>query len=134
VEQKNAIDSLPYYITRCHHFLTLFGESEQRSSFDEYMGRGWCRIELMAASSKTDIDMWKSNMDLRVEESLDCFETNFTVPNPLEGIFREGEKDKLDVAPMVRRLCELTLIQREDREDIQRNATEIKTTIDSFFL
>ena len=132
VEQKKAIDSLPYYITRCHRFLTLFGESEQRSSFEEYMGRGWCRIELMAANAKTDIVMWKSNMDLRVEDSLACFDTNFTVPNPLEGIFRKGDKDKLAVAPMVRRLCELTQIQRDDREDIRRNATEIKTTIDSF--
>ena len=83
--QCKAIDSLAYYARNSTHFVSLYGEIEQWSLWDEYIKRGWCRIEILAATSSKMIKMWKSNID-NINNCV-LFKKDSIPKNPLEGDF-----------------------------------------------
>ena len=127
--QRKAIDLLAYYARNSTHFVSLYGEIEQRSLWNEYIKRGWCRIEILAATSSNTIKMWKSNIDNI--DSCVLFETDYIAQNPLKGDFRgdtnEIEEEKYRIAPMVHRLCSIITLVFVKTKNIKQfdNANKI---------
>jgi len=127
-DQQLAIDSLPYYVRQCSHFVMLTATDSGVSVDDEesalygvdeaalvvYESRGWCRLERFAAASP----VWKDGKRIRDIKSWlfditsnDLIFSPFSYSNersrnPLEGVFSGKDKEITRIIPMVLRLCE----------------------------
>jgi len=124
--QQQAINSLPFYVRNCYHFVTLTavtgvveklkGKNIDRGSLIVYNSRGWCRLERLAATSPA-IDFKNSCRRLAASQlwHYDITTNRLNLApfafadagliNPLGGEFRDGEKDKKRIAQTVLQLC-----------------------------
>ena len=127
-DQQLAIDSLPYYVRQCSHFVMLTATNSGVSVDDEesalygvdeaalvvYESRGWCRLERFAAASPVwkdgkrirNIKSWLYDITSNVLISSSFSHSNEGSRNPLEGVFSGEEKEITRIIPMVLRLCE----------------------------
>jgi hypothetical protein len=75
--QDKAIDSLFWYIYHCSHFRVI---SPDARSFEEYLGRGWCQMELLSAfcpvlsitDEKSDGNFYMNYEDTRINKYYEC--------------------------------------------------------------
>jgi len=135
--QKKAIDSLPFYILNCSHFITIYGSGAhlQRALISEYYSRGWCRLEKFVASVIQHVRTFVYDMDkdMLQENLLDC--SDHEQVNPLRGIFidgdQEGEAEKRRIAPMLLLLCEYANLFAADGK-IRELAAEIAESANKY--
>jgi len=109
LEQQLAINSLPFIVKQCSHFLVLSGESKvqnkqgkDEASLEVYKSRGWCRLECISAHLAQDLKRWVCNINTGVIDELDKLGgvSDLADLNPFEGNFFEME-DRRKIAPMV---------------------------------
>jgi len=129
--KQRAINSLAFYARNCAHFLALHGESEG-CLWEEYEKRGWCRLEMQAATSSKATVMWISNFHRNIADKyvMVPFPDGYAVENPLQGVFRgedeEQENERKRIAPMVHRLCQITtLLPGEEKPFLKYKAQEM---------
>ena len=112
VLQQLAINSLPYIIQQCAHFMVLTGESgvvnthigEDEASIEVYRSRGWCRLECISASVAKHLQCWKCNISTGKVEKFDEL-TSVEQFNPFLGNFCDME-DRRKIAATVFSLCD----------------------------
>jgi len=137
--QLTAISSLPYYVRRCYDFVMVIGTDNPEATFETYLSRGWCRLERFAAASPM-IDAEGKRLPIarswtydRNEDSLkqNLFSTaEDTEINPFFGVFRDGDADKRNIAPMLRGLCEHVEKYSGD-DNMRQRAQHIKASVDA---
>lgn len=117
-EQLLAINSLPYVIQQCSHFVVLVGESglcnsqmEDEGCLNVYLSRGWCRLELLSAialhlSQSDQFVAWECSMNTGEVKILDSCLDSFNKCNPFTGDFT-NPNDKQRISLAVLKLCDL---------------------------
>ena len=87
--QQLAINSLPFYVRQCGHFVSLFGNEHRRSLIDEYLKRGWCLLEMFSSFSRRETRMWRYNIDGDGQQAKELSKSSVAkfISNPLVGHF-----------------------------------------------
>lgn len=113
VERMSAIRSLPHYIKCCGTFVSLHGTDgapTDRQALGVYLGRGWCRLERLAAllplnDHGTAIFLHDRAAPGR-REACDLLEAGPEALDPLNGQFFDAA-DREAVRPCVERVAQI---------------------------
>jgi len=128
--QQLAINSLPFYVRRCGHFVSLFGNEHRRSLIDEYLMRGWCLLEMFSSFSRHETMLWRYNIDKHEAKTLAKSSLALFISNPLVGHFTgKRTTEQRRIAPMLIRLCGLVVLEQDEDTDIKERAAEISNYI-----
>jgi len=104
-DQVLAINSLPYIVQKCIHFMVLQGTSgildkqgKDEASLQVYHSRGWCRLECLSAFVSPESKCWILSINTpHTKKTLDDLSSDL---NPFQGRFFD-RNDRQKIAPAV---------------------------------
>jgi len=104
-DQLLAINSLPYIVQKCSHFMVLQGTSgvldkqgKDEASLEVYRSRGWCRLECLSASVSPEMQRWILSINTPYTKNI--LEHLGSDLNPFQGRFFD-RNDRRKIAPAV---------------------------------
>jgi len=103
--QLLAINSLPYIVQKCSHFMVLHGKSgvldkqgKDEASLQVYRSRGWCRLECLSAFVSPETLCWSLAINTPyTKKALDHLDSDL---NPFQGRFFDRD-DRRKIASAV---------------------------------
>lgn len=138
-DQVKAINSLPCYVKSCANLVMLYGDFDNKASLDEYLSRGWCRLEQLSAllplretrgylgtGEVVLTERWQGSME--GDGQLLIAQAPIERLNPLQGVFFDPE-DKKRISNCLQAMCNLFQHEGDGNEDVSLLVRQICESI-----